>query len=110
MGEGASVDPQPSGLVRVAYPNGDVAAGSVLEAVPNKKVVFAWGYENAKHGIPPDSTRLTIELEELPNGTRVRLLHEGLPDEQRRNEQTMGWSYYAHALGYAATMEELGNL
>ena len=107
MGEGASVDPKPRGSVRVVYPNGDVAVGTVIEIVPNKKVVFAWGYENSKAGIPPDSTRLTIELEERPNGTRVRLLHEGLPDEQSRNEHAMGWSYYTNALAYGATIEEL---
>jgi uncharacterized protein YndB with AHSA1/START domain len=107
MGEGASVDPTPSGRVRVVYPNGDVAVGTVLELVPNKKVVFAWGYENSKNGIPPESTRLTIELEEQTNGTRVRLLHEGLPDEQSRTEHAMGWSYYTNALSYGATLEEL---
>ena len=108
MGEGASVDLKPSGTVRVVYPNGDVAVGTVLDLVPNKRVVFAWGYESSKAEIPPDSTRLTIELEEQTNGTRIRLLHEGLPDEQSRNEHATGWSYYTNALASGATIEELG--
>lgn len=107
MGESASVDAKVEGNVRVVYPNGDVAVGTILEIVPDKRVVFAWGYENSKTGISPGSTRLTIELEERPNGTRVRLLHEGLPDEQSRNEHAMGWSYYVNALASGAALEDL---
>ena len=33
--------------VRVVYPNGNVASGVVEEIVPDQRIVFTWGYDDA---------------------------------------------------------------
>ncbi|RCS22625.1 SRPBCC domain-containing protein [Phyllobacterium salinisoli] len=51
----------------------------VLEAVPNERLAYAWkgGHEgNTGYGSPLD-TIVTWILSQMPNGTRVRLIHSG---------------------------------
>ena len=39
--------------VTVQYPGGEVARGMIRELVPDRKVVFGWGYEKGLHGWRP---------------------------------------------------------
>jgi uncharacterized protein YndB with AHSA1/START domain len=59
LGEGVRIDPRPGGAVE---PN-----GFVEEADPPRRLVFWWGAPDE------DATRVEIELEEVDEGTRVRV-------------------------------------
>jgi uncharacterized protein YndB with AHSA1/START domain len=89
--------------IAVRYPDGSAAHGTIQELVPDTRVVFSWGYDNAAQGIPVGSTRVAIDLLPIPGGTLVTLSHSGIPHESKRREHAMGWRHYLSALANAAT-------
>lgn len=75
----------------------------VLEAVPNRRLVYSWtggDAANTGYGAPLD-TRVSFTLTRLPEGTRLRLVHSGfrLPRNASAFE-TMGrgWAQCARNL------------
>ncbi len=102
LGAGSAIDLAPSGSVRIAYPNGDVASGSVERAGP-ERIVFTWGYENSANGIAAGSTTVDIELTPTPKGTTVTLRHSGLATPDQRRSHLIGWRYYVGMLAAAAS-------
>lgn len=99
MGAGALLS---AAEVTVRYPNGNAVRGTLRESVPNRRIVFGWGYEDGKHGLLPDATTVTIELEKTASGTRVTLRHAGL-DAAQQSEHRQGWTYYLAQLASGAT-------
>jgi uncharacterized protein YndB with AHSA1/START domain len=102
LGAGSAIDLAPQGPVRIAYPNGDVAKGSVERAGPDR-IVFTWGYENAANGMPPGSTTVDIELTPSEESTIVTLRHAGLTTPEQRRSHLMGWRFYMGVLAGAAS-------
>jgi uncharacterized protein YndB with AHSA1/START domain len=74
MGIQAEIDLRPGGVYRLD-PNGrDVIRGEYVEVVPNRRVVFTWGWENPSEGmaaVPAGSTRVEIDLEPHGKGTHA---------------------------------------
>jgi uncharacterized protein YndB with AHSA1/START domain len=71
----AELEPRPGGKYRVEFASTkDIAAGKYLEVVPNRRVVFTWGWEGNDAG-------------------RLRLVHRGLPQDAIASH-TEGWDYF----------------
>ena len=90
-GAGSSVDPRPGGRVLIHHPNGVEVTGEILELTAPTRVVFTYGYVSGSP-IPAGGSRVTIDLEEVPEGTRLHLTHEfaeGIP----RDHHVQGWRY-----------------
>ena len=102
LGAGSAIDLAPSGAVRIAYPNGDVASG-VVERASAERIVFTWGYENGANGIQAGSTTVDIELTPSAAGTIVTLRHIGLATPEQRRSHLLGWRYYLGTLAAAAS-------
>jgi uncharacterized protein YndB with AHSA1/START domain len=65
----------------------------VLELSPPHRMVWSW------HGADdPATTRLVIELEADPQGTRLTLRHTGEADEPTVRRTTTGWTDKLRAL------------
>ena len=97
----AELEPRAGGTFRVDFANGkDIAAGKYVEVVPNRRVVFTWGWEGNEH-VPPGSSRVEIDLEPAGSGTKLRLVHRGLP-EAAVTSHTDGWDYFLGRLGDVA--------
>jgi len=90
-GAGSSIEPRPGGAVHVRYPNGVEASGEVLEIEPPARIVFSYGYASGRP-IPPGASRVTVELFEEPEGTRLELRHE-FGESGVRDAHVQGWSY-----------------
>ena len=92
-GELAELEPRPGGKYRVTFA-GDYgsAAGSFVELVPNRRVVFTWGWEGNEN-VPPGSSTVEIDLEPEGAGTRLRLVHRGLPDAEIKGHAE-GWDFF----------------
>jgi uncharacterized protein YndB with AHSA1/START domain len=90
-GAGSQIEAKPGGAVRIRYPNGVVAGGTVVEIAPVERIVFTYGYETGEP-IPIGASRVTITLEETERGTVVRVRHE-LPSAHVRDEHIQGWRY-----------------
>jgi uncharacterized protein YndB with AHSA1/START domain len=89
----ADLDPRPGGRFRVEFASGkDTAAGKFVEVIPNRRVVFTWGWEGNDH-VPPGSSTVEIDLEREGTGTRLRLVHRGLP-EGAIASHAEGWDYF----------------
>ncbi len=97
LGTKAELDPRPGGTYRVLVGDKHQSAGEFVEVVPDRKVVFTFGWDEPGHPIPAGSTEVEISL--LPEGdkTRIRLVHRGLP-EDAVSDHTGGWDHYLERL------------
>jgi uncharacterized protein YndB with AHSA1/START domain len=93
VGPDAVADPVPDGSLRWTHPDGSTVVGRFLELVPHRRVVFSYGWEDGRMGVPPGSTTVEIDLAEEDGVTTLRLVHRGLPpavvDDHER-----GWAYF----------------
>jgi uncharacterized protein YndB with AHSA1/START domain len=97
IGPDATADAVPGGALRWTHPNGATVVGRFVELVPHRRIVFTYGWEDGRMGVPPESSTVEIDLTEENGATTVRLVHHGLPpavvDDHER-----GWSYFLGAL------------
>lgn len=102
-GKSSTIEPRAGGRVLVVHPGGVEASGEVVEIVPPKRLVFTYGY--AKNPTtPPGSTRVTIQLDSDPAGTRLRLHHE-FTDVAARDEHVQGWRFQLSLFSNVVTAE-----
>jgi uncharacterized protein YndB with AHSA1/START domain len=106
--QGIAVDaqPRPGGGYAVTMPNGQVASGYFVELVPNRRVVFTWGWVG-DGALPPGSSTVEIELVAEGEQTLVRLTHRGLPPPALEIH-VAGWEHYLPRLALVVTGEEAG--
>jgi uncharacterized protein YndB with AHSA1/START domain len=104
-GPGSRIDPRPGGEVHIRYPNGAVAAGAVVELCEPDRIVFTYGYEGAAKPIPPGGSLVTVTLEEVPEGTLLRLRH-AFADASVRDQHVQGWRYQLAVFAVAAARDQ----
>jgi uncharacterized protein YndB with AHSA1/START domain len=97
VGPQASADPVPGGALRWTHPDGASVVGRFLELVPQRRVVFTYGWEDGRLGVPPESTTVEIDLVEEDGATTVRLVHHGLPPATASDHER-GWAYFLGVL------------
>lgn len=104
MATRADIRPVVRGGLRLEFdrPGGttDVVLGEFVE-VSARRIVFTWGFEGGMN-LPPGSSRVEVTLTPDGDGTRVRIVHVGLPAEQRETHAG-GWTYFLERLDAAAT-------
>ena len=93
VGPDATADPAPGGVLRWTHPNGATVAGRFVEFVPPRRVVFTYGWEDGRMGVPPESTTVEIDLVDEGGTTTLRLVHHGLPPEVVPDHER-GWAYF----------------
>jgi uncharacterized protein YndB with AHSA1/START domain len=92
-GKLAELEPRPGGKFRVEFASTKgIAAGKFVEVVPGRRVVFTWGWEGNEH-IPPGMSTVEIDLVPEGSGTRLRLVHRGLPEDAIASH-VEGWDYF----------------
>jgi uncharacterized protein YndB with AHSA1/START domain len=102
MAVDATLDPTPGGRIRWTHANGDTCSGTYVELVPDRRVVFTYGWERPEVQIPPGSTTVTIDLVPRPDGgTELTLMHAGL-DDLAADAHAGGWTHYLDRLRAAA--------
>jgi uncharacterized protein YndB with AHSA1/START domain len=93
QGVEATIELKPGGLFRMNVTGDGFATGRFLEIVPNRRLIFTWGWEMPERGIPPGSSRVVIELLPEGTGTLLRLTHSGLPPDWIELHR-QGWDLY----------------
>jgi uncharacterized protein YndB with AHSA1/START domain len=101
MGISAQLDPRPGGVFRFEVAPGHFCSGQFVEVVPDRRVVFTWGYEGDAMPLAPGSTRVEIDIEPHGNSSIVRLVHRGLEGPMRTMHEE-GWSKYLDRLASVA--------
>lgn len=97
----AVLDARPGGEVSWTHHNGDTVRGEFVEPVPDRRVVFTYGWERADVGVPPGSTVVEIDLRPVPTGTELRLVHRGL-EGPMAEAHSGGWANYMARLAICA--------
>lgn len=106
QGSDATLDPRVGGVFSVLMANGLNARGEFVELVPDRRVVFTWGWIGYGN-LPPGSSTVEIELRPDGDATILVLTHGSLPDEELP-QQRMGWIHYLPRLALAAGGGEPG--
>lgn len=75
-----------------------VARGVYREVVPNERLVYTWQWEDDSDWENVESM-ITVELRDHPEGTELRLTHDGFPSDQSLENHRGGWT---EALGKLA--------
>jgi len=100
-GEGSSIEPRAGGAVRIVYPDGSVASGNVVELEAPRRIVFTFGYEDPSKPLAPGASTVTIQLREIPEGTRLELRH-AFEDQSVRDLHVPGWRFQLALFANAA--------
>ena len=99
MGQHADLRPIPGGGFAVDI-NGSAIRGRYLEVDPPHRVVVSWGVAGSDDH-PPGSSRVEFTLTTLGEGTRLDVVHTGLP-EARVSQHAEGWAHFLARLQQAA--------
>jgi len=71
MAPEAVLEPRPGGTITWRHANGDRCGGTFVELVPERRIVFTYGWERADVAIPPGSTTVEITLSPHGHGTEL---------------------------------------
>ncbi len=90
----ATTDPRPGGINHQTHQFEGVdylLRGEFVELDPPHRVVFTWGFQNTEIGVIPGGSTVEVTLTPVDGGgTRVRLVHSGLP-ERALASHDHGW-------------------
>jgi uncharacterized protein YndB with AHSA1/START domain len=106
LASSATLDPRPGGVCLQLHEAEDTSQppyrmqGTFLEVDRPNRVVFTWGFDDARVDLEPGATVVEVTLEARGEATRVHLLHRGLPVSEVR-EHTSGWTEMLQRLGRA---------
>lgn len=103
----ASLDARPGGEVSWTHHNGDTVQGEFVELVPDRRVVFTYGWDRTDVGVPVGSTRVEIDLRATRAGTELRLIHRGL-EGPMADAHAGGWANYLDRLAVRAEGRDPG--
>ena len=107
MAPHAEIDPRPGGRIRWTHASGDSCEGAFVELVPDRRVVFTYGWDRPDVEVPPGSTTVEITLVPIPTGTRLHLVHRGL-DGPMADAHAGGWANYLGRVALVAAGREPG--
>jgi uncharacterized protein YndB with AHSA1/START domain len=105
MGQHATLRPQVGGAFEVDI-NGVPIRGRYLEIDPPRRVVVSWGVAGSAD-LPPGATRVEFTLTPVRGGTRLRLVHDGLPGSEAP-VHAAGWRHFLDRLLVAAAGKDPG--
>jgi uncharacterized protein YndB with AHSA1/START domain len=101
IGVGAEVEARPGGRFRFELLPGEFCSGRYVEVVPDRRIVFTWGWESGALPVHPGSSTVEVDLEDRGEVTVVRLVHRGL-EEAMRPMHLDGWKRYLERLAAVA--------
>jgi uncharacterized protein YndB with AHSA1/START domain len=79
----ATLDPRPGGVCHQVHTGAEqqryYMEGEFVEVDAPKRVVFTWGFSGPDAVVRPGGSTVEVTLSPIDTGTRVRLVHRGLP-------------------------------
>jgi len=107
MGTEAVLGPRPGGDYGVNISGHERVSGEVIEIVPDRKLVFTWGWEDEALPVAPGESTVEISLEPDGEGTLLRLTHRDLPRDMHTFHR-LGWDYALPRLAAVAAGRDPG--
>lgn len=105
MGQHANLEPVPGGAFEIDI-NGVPIRGQYLEVEPPRRVLVSWGVTGNPE-MPPGATQVEFTLTDTAAGTRLRIVHRGLPPQQA-SIHAAGWQHFLDRLTRAASGADPG--
>ena len=105
MGQHADLDARPGGRFAVdiaGYP----VRGEYLHVDHPSRIVVSWGFAGSDD-LPAGASTVEFRLTRISGGTRVDLVHSGLPDTEVRGHAD-GWTHFLPRLALAGTGADAG--
>lgn len=87
----------PGGRLEWTHEDGSTMLGRFIDLVPDRRVVFAYGWKGDRMGLPPASSVVEIDLLEIAGSTTLTLVHRGIP-AQAVDDHGRGWAYFLERL------------
>jgi len=106
QGRSANLDARPGGRYEVELNDRSTSVGEYREVERPSRVVFTWGWVGNEE-IPEGSSLVEVTLAADGGGTRVRLVHNGLPVGELESHDD-GWNRYLVRLVDVAAGREAG--
>jgi uncharacterized protein YndB with AHSA1/START domain len=91
MGDRAVLDPRPGGEFMLYFDERCVQ-GRYVEVDRPRRLVITWGRRGSRE-MSPFSSTLEVTFTPERGGTRVSIVHHGLPDSERARHE-LGWQHY----------------
>jgi uncharacterized protein YndB with AHSA1/START domain len=91
MGEHARLDARAGGEFAVDV-RGVPVRGRYLEVDPPHRLLISWGHDGSER-LPPGASTLEVILRPVAGGTRVEIVHSGLP-EPEATRHAGGWRLF----------------
>ena len=91
MGDRAVLDPRPGGEFTIYFAERCVQ-GRYVELDRPRRLVIAWGRSGSRE-MPPFSSTLEVSFLPEAGGTRVSIVHGGLPASEAPRH-ALGWQHY----------------
>jgi uncharacterized protein YndB with AHSA1/START domain len=107
LGLRAELEPAPGGRFRFEVQPGQCCEGEYVEVVRPSRVAFTWGWTDPAWQLPPGASLVEVELTEVAEGTRLRLVHHRLPGDLRALHDE-GWTAFLARLVAAAGSRDPG--
>ncbi len=105
MGQHARLDPRPGGAFAVDIA-GHAVRGRYVDVERPRRVVVSWGVAGSAD-LPPGASRVEVTLTPTARGTRVELVHSGLPDPGLDGHAD-GWTHFLSRLRAVAAGGDAG--
>jgi uncharacterized protein YndB with AHSA1/START domain len=103
MGDRAILEPRPGGEFTLFFGNRCVE-GRYIEVDRPRRLVISWGRRGSR-AMPPFSSTLEVAFAREGNGTRVSIVHRGLPKSEARRH-ALGWRHYLARLRMVGSGQE----
>jgi uncharacterized protein YndB with AHSA1/START domain len=93
----ATLDPRPGGVCRQVHDGADrgggrcAMEGTFIAVEPPRHVSFTWGFADPAVHVKPGGSVVDVTLEPQGSGTKVVLVHRGLPPDEVV-EHDRGWT------------------
>lgn len=100
MGQAANLDPRPGGVYEMTVNDNATVLGEYVSLEPPHLIEFTWGFVG-NDAVPPGSANVRVTLTDADGGTRLRLVHTGLPHPALAPHDE-GWTGYLAALAREA--------
>jgi uncharacterized protein YndB with AHSA1/START domain len=105
MGDRAVLDPRPGGEFTLYFDDRCVQ-GRYVEIDRPRRLVITWGRLGSRE-MPPFASTLEVAFTREGDGTRVSIVHHGLP-ESEAPRHALGWQHYLPRLQRVGAGEQLG--
>ena len=105
LGQRAELDPQPGGQFAVDIA-GHAVRGEYLQVERPTRVVVSWGVAGSDD-LSPGTSTVDFRLTPIGRGTRVDLVHSGLPETKLAGHAD-GWEHFCPRLRTAASGADAG--